>query len=105
MAGTELPEDAKCTDDLDCVLFNTNPPTYRGGIVAIGAIEMGLKTKTWEMDIHGRLDQYKPWYIKLNPRMYIPTMTVKDNVPVCESVTIVEYMDQNLTNSKSLMFN
>lgn len=37
--------------------------------------------------------------------MYIPTMTVQGNVPVCESVNIAEYMDKNLTEAKSLMFN
>ena len=102
---TLLPDDAKCPDDLDCVIFNTKPPSYRGGIVVIAAREMNLKWKTYEMDIHGRHDQYKPWYIKLNPKMYIPTMLLPGDVAVCESAHIIEYMDENLNSANNLMFN
>ena len=103
--GTEIPEDGLCTGDLDCVLFNTNPPTYRGGIVALGAVEMNLKSKTWTMDIVSKRTQYYPWYfMKLNPKMCIPTMLAKGNVPVPESVNINEYMDKELSQG-NLMAN
>ena len=102
--GTEIPEDGLCTDDLDCVLFNTNPPSYRGAIAALGAAEMNLKTKRWTMDLHVKRTQYYPWYfLKLNPKMYIPTMLARGNVAVPESVAIIEYMDRELSMGNLLV--
>ena len=40
--------------------------------------------------------------MKLNPNAYVPTMLVKGNVPICESIDIIEYMDQNLNGKFKL---
>ena len=96
--GDEIPEDGLCSGDLDCVIYNEDPPTYRGVIASLGAVEMNLKSKTWRMDIRIKRTQLYPWYFKkLNPRMYIPTMLAKGNVAVPESVNIIEYMDKELS--------
>ena len=103
-ADTEIPEDALCTGDLDCVLFNMNPPTYRGCISTLGAVEMNLKFKNWTMDIKIKRDQYNPWYfMKLNPKMYVPAMLARGNVAVSESVDIIEYMDRELSMGNLLV--
>ena len=41
--------------------------------------------------------------MKLNPKAYIPTMLVQGNVPVCESIDIIEYMDEHLNGKNKLM--
>ena len=52
---TEIPEAAKCTDDLDCVLLTT-PPSYRAQLVKVTADEAGLRWKPYLVDIHRNLD-------------------------------------------------
>ena len=41
--------------------------------------------------------------MKLNPKAYVPTMLVKGNVPVCESIKIIEYMSEELNAKNKLM--
>ena len=64
-----------------------------------------MKWKPYLVDIHGNLDQYKTWYLKLNPGAYVPTMLVKDNQPVCESINIIEFMDEKLDGKNKLLAN
>ena len=45
-----IPEEVRCTDDLDCVLL-TDPPSYYSSIVKVAAVEMGLKWKPFIVDI------------------------------------------------------
>ena len=45
----------------------------------------------------------EPWYVKLNPKAYVPTMLVHpNNTPVCESKVIIEYIENNFEGTKSL---
>ena len=101
---TKIPDDALCTNDLDCVLL-TDPQAYKPGIVKIAAEEAGLKWKEYKLDIGVKKDQYKAWYLKLNPKAYVPTMLIKGNTPVCESLDIIQYMDKNLNGKNKLMIN
>ena len=48
---TEIPEGAKCTDDLDCVLL-TAWQSYRSQMVRLAAIEKGCKWKHHLVEIH-----------------------------------------------------
>ena len=58
------------------------------------------------IEIHGKCTNYEPWYIKLNPGAYVPTMLVHpNNTPVCESAEIIKYMEKNFEGKVSLMPN
>ena len=75
MSTTDIPEAAKCTSDLDFTLL-TSWPSYRAQLVRLVACEKGAKWKHFEVDIHKVLMNLQPWYIKLNPKAYVPTMLV-----------------------------
>ena len=48
------------------------------------------------MDIIGDMTNLEPWYVKCNPKAYVPTMFVGvDNTPICESAQIMTYIDEN----------
>ena len=83
----------------------TTPPSYRAQIVKVAAEEAGLKWKPYLVDIHKNMDQYKTWYLKLNPGAYVPTMLIRGNIPICESIDIIEYMDNKLDGQNKLMSN
>ena len=61
---------------------------------------MGLRWKDYIVDLT-KFENMEPWYVKLNPNAYVPTMLVENNTPVCESIDIIKYMDDNLSNEKS----
>ena len=63
---------------------------------------MGLRWKSYIVD-HTKFDNMEPWYVKLNPKAYVPTMLVENNTPVCESIDIIKYMDDNLNKGRSLL--
>lgn len=45
-------------------------------------------------------EQYKPWFLRLNPRGEVPVLT--DGVKVIpDSVRIVEYLEDNFSNGRS----
>ena len=101
MSDQDIPLEAQCTEDLDCVILSS--VAYRPQIVRVAAEEAGLKWKHYLIDHSVALDNYKPWYMKLNPNAYVPTMLVQGNVPVCESIDIIEYMDEHLNGKNKLM--
>ena len=91
----EIPKDALVTENDDIVLLGT-PPSYRAQLVRLAAQEKGIKWREYLVDIHGALTQLEPWYIKLNPGAYVPTMvTHPNNTGVGESAIIVTYMEEN----------
>lgn len=56
------------------------------------------------MDCHVKLEHMKPWYFKLNPNGYVPTMLVHpNNTPVCESAHIVKYMEEHFEGNVKLL--
>ena len=98
----EIPEGAKCTADLDCVLL-TAWPSYRAQIVRLAACEKGLKWKHFLVDIHAEMTNLEPWYVKLNPKAYVPTMLVGvENKPICESANIITYIDKEFEGTCKL---
>lgn len=91
----EIPEEAKCTQDLDCTLL-TNWPSYRSQLVRLCAIEKNLNWKHMVIDHMGKMTQLEPWYIGLNPGAYVPTMvTHPNNTGIGESAQIVTHMEEN----------
>ena len=100
--STDLPEGARCTSDLDCVLLSAWP-SYRSQIVRLCAIEKGIKWKHFEVDIHKAMTQFEPWYVNVNPKAYVPTMLVGEaNTPVCESADIIKYIDEHFEGKVKL---
>lgn len=92
--STEIPMGARCTEDLDFVLL-TAWPSYRAQLVRLAACEKGAKWKHFEVDIHKALTNLKPWYVKLNPKAYVPTLIYsQENIPICESAEIMKAIDE-----------
>ena len=90
-----MPEEAKCGEELDCVLL-TNWPSYRSQLVRLCAIEKNLKWRHVVIDHVGKMTQLEPWFIKLNPGAYVPTMvTHPNNTGVGESAVIMTHMEEN----------
>ena len=52
MITDEIPDAAKCTEDLDCVLL-IGTPSYRSQIVKVAAHEAGLRWKPFMIDYGG----------------------------------------------------
>ena len=96
----ELPEGAKVTDDLDCVVLSS-PPSFFSQIVRLAVVEKGVKYKFFTVN-HTKFEHMRPWYIKANPRCYVPTLLVAGNKPVCESMDIVLYLDKNFRGTRQL---
>ena len=100
--NTDIPEEAKCPAGYDCSLL-TEPKSYRSQIVRLAAEEKGIKWKHYQMDIVRKNDQLEPWYVKLNPHAYVPTMLVGvENKPVCESADIITYIEKNFQGKVQL---
>ena len=59
--------------------------------VRIALAEKGLEWKSHLLDLIGG-DQFKPEYLKLNPKAVVPTLVHGNNV-VIESNVIIEYLD------------
>jgi len=59
-----------------------------------------LKWKDYEVDIDNTCTNFSPWYIKLNPKAYVPTMLVGNNTPICESADIITYMEKNFIGNR-----
>jgi hypothetical protein len=97
---TEIPEGAKMTPDLDCVLL-TSPMSYFSQIVRLCAVEKGCNWKHFKVD-HTKNEHTAPWYVKLNPKTYVPTMLVAGNKPICESMEIAKYIDRNFKGKVQL---
>ena len=73
--STQIPEDAKLNDDLDCVLL-TNWPSYFSQLVRLTAAEKGCRYKHKLVDHTIPMQHIEPWYLKLNNNGYVPTMLV-----------------------------
>ena len=98
----DIPEEAKCTADLDCVLL-TYSGSYRAQLVRLAACEKGINWKHYEVNITSKLDNLEPWYVNLNPGAYVPTMLVGvENKPICESAAIINYIDREFKGKTKL---
>ena len=94
MTDSIIPEGARCTDDLDFVLL-TALTSYRSQIVRLAAVEKGAKWKHFAMDIVKANTQLDPWYVKLNPKAYVPTLVYGNlNTSICESAEIMKAIDE-----------
>ena len=99
---TDIPIAAQITNDLDAVIL-TSHGTYRGQLVCLAAAEKGIKFKKFDADHSRKLVTLEPWYVKLNPKAYVPTLLVHpNNKPVCESNVIIDYIENNFEGTKSL---
>ena len=113
---SKIPPDAQVTSDLDCVML-TSWPSYFSGIVRLAAVEKGIKWKHYFINHYKEWTHLEPWYVKLNPNAYVPTMIVKGTegpnteegnppqVGITESSVILNYIDDNFEGTKDLMKN
>jgi len=100
MGDAEIPEGARVTGDLECVVLSS-PPSFFSQIVRLAAVEKGCKYKFFTVD-HRKMEHMAPWYVKLNGKAWVPTLLVEGNKPVCESMDIVLYMDKQFQGKRQL---
>ncbi|MBE9503659.1 MAG: glutathione S-transferase family protein [Proteobacteria bacterium] len=63
--------------------------------VRLALEEKGVKWESRVVDIGQPLENYKPWYMRLNPKGVVPTLVNGDEV-VTDSFRIINYIDQQL---------
>lgn len=73
--NTEIPEGARVTGDLECVVLES-PPSFFSQIVRLAVAEKGCRYKYFTVN-HTKNEHMKPWYIKLNPKACVPTLLGK----------------------------
>ena len=84
-----MPAEARCTSQYDMVLLSAWS-SYRAKITRLAAIEKGLVWKHYVIDM-GQNQHITPWYLKINPNGYVPSMLVgEQNEVVIESMVILE---------------
>lgn len=67
-----------------------NPASYYSMIARLALAEAGVVYDRVFMDIHRRMEQQRPVYVRLNPNMTIPTLVTQDRV-FDESRAIAEW--------------
>lgn len=74
-------------------LLYTTDSSYYSMIARLALIEKKIIFKKINLDIHNRLEQFKPSYVKLNPNLTIPTL-IYGNTIVTSSYDILFFTDQ-----------
>ncbi len=78
--------------DTDVALY-AFPPSHCSQKVRLALAEKGVTYTDHFVDIEMRLQNYQPWYMKLNPKGVVPTLVHGDRV-VTDSAQIIRYIDQ-----------
>jgi glutathione S-transferase len=68
------------------------PPSLCSQKVRLVLAEKGVPHEQRVVDIGPAMENYEPWYARLNPRMVVPTL-VHDGQVVVDSARIVRYID------------
>ena len=98
-----MPKDANLQMEFDCMSLDCIP-SYRAQLVRLCLAEKGVKWCRFNVDIHKKMDNLQLWYVKLNPGAYVPTLLVHpNNTPVCESIEICKYIENNFNGTCSLL--
>ena len=63
-------------------------------IVYLALAEKGVEFERHQVKIGPLMENYEPWYARINPRMVIPTLE-QDGAYVCETTAIIRYIDAN----------
>ena len=61
--------------------------------VRLALVEKGVEHRQQFVDIELRMQNYEPWYVRLNPRGVVPTLVHGDRV-VTDSARIIRYIDE-----------
>ena len=66
------------------------PSSYYSMIARLALAESGIVYRSVLVDIHARMNQQKPDYVRLNPNMTVPTLVLADRI-LDQSRDIAEY--------------
>ena len=84
----------------DVVLYNV-PPSLCSQKVRLALVEKGVSfTNRW-VDIGPTAENYEPWYVKLNPKCVVPTLTHGDKV-VTDLAVIMRYVAEEFDGAALL---
>ena len=89
------------TDEIE--LFDY-PLSFYCSVVRLCLIEKKIPFKKTNIDIGPRMENYQPWYMKLNPRGVVPTLRHGENY-ITDCFRILYYVEQNIPGEISLHFN
>ncbi len=70
------------------------PPSLCSQKVRLALAEKGVDWTSRLVNIGPPLENYEPWYARLNPRMVVPTLQHDDTV-VTDSARIIRYIDEH----------
>ena len=76
----------------DLLLYH-HPTSYYSQIGRLVMVESGLDWRGRFIDIGPRMENYDPWYARLNPEMVVPVLVDGGEV-VTETVDIARYVDR-----------
>lgn len=60
--------------------------------VRLALVEKGVEHEKQVIDIELRMQNYEPWYVRLNPNGVVPTLVHGDRI-VTDSASIIQYVD------------
>ena len=69
-----------------------NPVSFSSQVVRFVLAEKGIPFKERLMDVGPALQNYDPWYLKINLRGVVPTLVDDDRI-VCDSLRIARYLE------------
>ena len=61
--------------------------------VRLALVEKGVEHRQQFVDIELRMQNYEPWYVRLNPHAVVPTLVHGDRV-VTDSARIIQHIDE-----------
>lgn len=79
-------------------LYHIGPSLF-SQIVRLALAEKHVEYVSRVVDIGPRMENYEPWYARLNPRMVVPTLEVAEpggTVVVTDAMRIIVWIDDNL---------
>lgn len=68
--------------------------------MVLALYEKNLKFETHSIELSG--EQYKPWFLQINPRGEVPVLQDTGKI-IPDSARIIDYLEDNFSNGKCLL--
>lgn len=84
---------------MDEVILYEFPGSLCSQKVRLALVEKQVEYRKHPIDIELRLENYEPWYLRLNPGAVVPTLAHGDRV-VTDSARILRYVDESFAGPR-----
>lgn len=75
------------------------PVSYNCQIVRLVLCEKEIPGRTHKVDIGPLMEQFQPWFMRLNPKGEVPVLDHNGKI-ITETLDIIRYLDENLPGPK-----